>query len=295
VVTARAGERVERGDRRKVFIFKHTRPTKQHPKGRLVPYRDWKEKARLKKLGLAVRSVPPKSVSITSADITAFKSKTVTRYYYAGRKVASPRVTITERVKRSPARKAPARGKPRRKAPARRKPARPLPPGIDFNAGVVPKVAAALKSAADKRASRREFSVDCAAVVRLPSGKVIATQFDANFKQADIQATQALGFYKPFVQQKLYASFAEQLKGLGLVTTGSAQHIARLPINAGLPRRQWRDSKGMAWKQGQGWKLKEAQLVRFDAIPNYIITRSSDAGKPARKTKPKTKKRKGRK
>jgi len=277
IVTARAGDRVTRGDRRKVFIFRKTRATKAHPKGRLVPYRDYKEKARLHKIGLAVKSVPPKSVTIGSADVTAFKSKAVTKYFYAGRKVAHKLVTIQARPAPARRKKAPAKRQPGRKAPAKRKPARkPLPPGIDFNAQVVPKVAGALKAAADRYASRREFQVDCAAVVRLPSGKVIAAQFNANFKQADIQTFQALGFYKPFVQQKLYAAFAEQLKGLGLVTTGSAQFISRLPVNRGQPRKRWRDSKGMAWKQGKGWKLKEAQLVRFDAIPNYIITRSSD-------------------
>lgn len=246
-----AGERLPKTTRQKVFAIRVTES------GKAIPYYDWKEKGgyefetedKGKKVTIkTTKKLPPKPTSIKSMDLRSFKSKKITKQFYGETMGRS----TPETIKRTRGQKS-----------------------LDYVEQVAPRVANVLKGEADRNKAGRNFAVECSAQVKADTGEMRTVNFEVGFKQADMQQFMHLGFYEPFVSRKLYAEFAEQLKDLGLVTTGSAEYIEQLPVNDGIDDpAEWRDSKGMKWKNGRGHLLKQVNLIRFDAIPKLVMIRT---------------------
>jgi hypothetical protein len=154
--------------------------------------------------------------------------------------------------------------------------------GYDFNKQVARDVAQKLQRAANFFQSKRTFIIKTICVVqgldKNLKGKVFNTQeFSSIFQQADRQKYESLGFYTPWVTQKLYAQLAEQLRGqFHFVSEGSKRAVAALPWNQGKGEKQWKDRRGHKWdKIG----LPTVRIVAWQSKIEYHQIRSKPSGK----------------
>ena len=74
-----------------------------------------------------------------------------------------------------------------------------------------------------------------------------------------------LGGLANFVRQKVYAFFAQELAGLGLVTVGSSNHIRRLNLNKFAEDDELRRSDGEPWG-GIGAGLCSIERIDWQAF-----------------------------
>lgn len=279
-----AGTRVPRNTRRKVYAFRVTRPSKKHPRGKLVPYYT-REEQHLK------RKLPPKAIKAWDFDPTVFKSKQAVNWWWQDKviqpakgkaKVRQPRLTpvVGSRKKEKD------KGKPMHTLPLEKvntfsvKQRKGVRRGLDFMSGVVPKVSQLLQDVANEVGEKRDLKVNWWARVRMPGGKHRTFSGFVMFRQADMQQFMDLGFYEPFVAKALYANMAGSLAAEGMVTTGSSQYIRKLPINKGVPKSEWRDRNGMLWKHEhhhkRGAEMDEVTLERFDVTVEKTLKLSGD-------------------
>lgn len=147
---------------------------------------------------------------------------------------------------------------------------------LDF-IGAGQKLARKLKSEAsgiDPRAPKRVFAVRVRVNLKTRRGKVLKP-IDPVFPMFKLGFLQKLTGknVNSFVQRQLYAVIAEDLKQRGLVSAGSAAHVARQSYNRGKSRGQWkyRDRRGnlVAWEKRNP---KEFSVVKITGI-EYEIRR----------------------
>jgi hypothetical protein len=147
--------------------------------------------------------------------------------------------------------------------------------GHDFYRDFAPKIAAQLQKAAQHYQTQLTFEVEVSAMCRDAQGNIFSVDFHDTFKQGDIRAMTDLGFYEPFVNQRLYAQMAQKLMGAGhgYVSAGSAKFIKALPANQGRPRRAWVDSRGGKWEKAS---KPVVDIIAYDARVIYYQLFSSD-------------------
>lgn len=132
---------------------------------------------------------------------------------------------------------------------------------------IVNRLGKAIKQTMERQASRRIFRINCNILVSFPDGSTRVYNVAPIVSRADHVAIK-LGGIKNFLLKSFYWHFARQLQYDGYVTTGSANHIRRLPENQGKPVSEWRQSDGNKWRGNESeivqikqleWQLEQAR------------------------------------
>lgn len=134
--------------------------------------------------------------------------------------------------------------------------------GYDFSDAVVSKIAKSLKKTIEAQRSKRSFLITAMVLVRLGDGTTETIQVQLPIDKAD-HISIKLGGLINFVRQKFYAFMARELAYHGYVTTGSSNHIRRLPENEGQEREDWVDKTGKPWV---GSDLNTVRIISIDWI-----------------------------
>lgn len=134
--------------------------------------------------------------------------------------------------------------------------------GYDFSDAVVSKIAKSLKKTIEAQRSKRSFLITAMVLVRLGDGTTETIQVQLPIDKAD-HISIKLGGLINFVRQKFYAFMARELAYYGYVSTGSSNHIRRLPENEGQEREDWVDKLGKPWV---GSDLNTVRIISIDWI-----------------------------
>lgn len=132
----------------------------------------------------------------------------------------------------------------------------------DFSDKVVAKIAKSLKKTIESQASHRSFLITAMVLVRLPDGTTNTVQVQLPIDKAD-HISIKLGGLINFVRNKFYAFMARELAHLGYVTTGSSNHIRRLPENEGLEPGEYVTNSGNEW---HGNNMDVVRILKIDWI-----------------------------
>lgn len=114
------------------------------------------------------------------------------------------------------------------------------------------------KATGGRGAGNLQTMVEVELELTLPDGRVRKLKVTDDFGQRRGQKA-GPEFYVPYFERKIYAMMAEQLSMIGLVSTGSAKRIGRLPENRGLPREEWT-------RRGSAWQKRNYDEVRVSAV-----------------------------
>lgn len=134
--------------------------------------------------------------------------------------------------------------------------------GYDFSDKVVQKIAKSLKKTIESQRSKRSFLITAMVLVRLGDGTTETIQVQLPIDKAD-HISIKLGGLINFVRNKFYAFMARELAYHGYVSTGSSNHIRRLPENEGQERDEWVDKLGKPWV---GSDLNTVRIISIDWI-----------------------------
>ena len=134
-------------------------------------------------------------------------------------------------------------------------------PAKSFYSGstAVDQIAGRLKTAINSQKSKKTFLVTVGLVVKTKDGQHRFFSTQRRINRQDYQRADAADL-KAFLARECYSFLAKELSAAGLVTSGSARHIAQLKGNKGKPRRQWRKG-GFLW---QGHDHQDCQVVRVE-------------------------------
>lgn len=106
--------------------------------------------------------------------------------------------------------------------------------------------------------SKRRYVIEAFISVKLPEdNEVKIYEISVDISKADHIAIDA-GGVENFLRQKFYAELAQQLAFDGYVTTGSANHVRKLPENFGKEQDEWTKA-GIPW---QGRHDTEQVLIK---------------------------------
>lgn len=137
----------------------------------------------------------------------------------------------------------------------------------DFNAKVVNKLAKSLQNACNAQASQRRFYLTAMVTVRLPGGELEVFEISVKFERPDHRHVDLSGVLA-FINKSFYAEMASQLARAGYVTSGSANHIRHLSVNAFSERNDWLDNRDESWAGldkeivriiGIEWKIEQVK------------------------------------
>jgi hypothetical protein len=140
-------------------------------------------------------------------------------------------------------------------------------PARSFYSGsaAVDEMAQRLKTALNSQRSKKTFLVTVGLVVKTADGQLRFFSTQRRINRQDYQRADAADL-KQFFGREVYAFLAREMSAAGLVTTGSAAHIARLKQNKGKARSKWTKG-GFLW---QGHDHQDATVVkveyRFDQL-----------------------------
>jgi hypothetical protein len=116
-----------------------------------------------------------------------------------------------------------------------------------------------LASKGKKKSSTHVIEYDM--VLETPDGESVTISGEAEMIYARGQPQ----IVRKFLDTRLYADIAEQLRGMKLVTAGSYRRIESLPENDGLMENEWTDTRGEKWGKG---KFEQVEIVSFKALDN---------------------------
>ena len=148
---------------------------------------------------------------------------------------------------------------------------RTIPAGGTIYSGAIPaqsfysgstaldEMAERLKKAINSQRSKKTFLVTVGLVVKTKGGQLKFFSTQRRINRQDYQRADAADL-KQFFGKEVYAFLAAELSSAGLVTAGSARHIARLKQNKGKPRRQWTKG-GFLW---QGHDQENCEVVKIE-------------------------------
>lgn len=129
----------------------------------------------------------------------------------------------------------------------------------EFGDKVVRKIARSLQKTIEGQRSQRVFVINTMVRVTLPDGTERVYDIAVPIERADHVAVR-LGGLENFVRRKFYAAMAHELAFDGYVSNGSANHIRRLPENAGVPREEWTQSNGSRWEANESQQVTIKQI-----------------------------------
>lgn len=130
----------------------------------------------------------------------------------------------------------------------------------DFNQSAVRQIASHVRKVIKAQRGQRTFTIEVIALIKLPDGSKEVVNFTIGIARNDSDAIE-IGGVEAFVRQKFYAFMARELSFRGYVTTGSANHIRRLPDNRGVDRGEWTDKRGNEWV---GRDLEVVNLLQLE-------------------------------
>lgn len=134
----------------------------------------------------------------------------------------------------------------------------------DFSDKTVAKIAKSLKKTIESQRSHRSFLVQAMVRVKRADGTETVYEVNVPIDKADHVAIRLAGL-ENFVRQKFYAYMARELAYDGLVSSGSANHVARLKDNQGLDKADWTQD------DGQKWRGNESEVVHIVEIQWQIL------------------------
>ena len=133
----------------------------------------------------------------------------------------------------------------------------------DFNDKIVEQLADKLRATIQKQASQRSFAIEALVLIERGDGSTKVYSFSVPISKADHIAIEVAGM-RNFVRQVFYKHLAQQLSFDGYVTSGSANHIRRLPENKGIEKDKW--TKGSF-----RWESNEHKQVKIRKIEWRIV------------------------
>ena len=129
----------------------------------------------------------------------------------------------------------------------------------DFSDKMVSEMAQGLKKTIEAQSGNRNFIFSAKVLVKLPDGKMQVFSVGVPIAKPD-HITIKLGGMENFIRKKFYAFMARELARVGLVTSGSANHVRRLEANDG------EESGGLVNSIGEHWEGNELDICRIQKI-----------------------------